>query len=207
MSPLPQRKKSVEELNQLRDQLGIHLQTPPVAPAPATPAPPAPAIAQSPLPATIPQIAPIPASAPKPVRSLKRSEREAAPRQRPARTSSFSKIPARRHDSNEIQELRRRDALSRFSAEEHPLPFPLPVPRWVTIPAYLCALFGFACHYWTEIPLYATAGSAGLALLVSLYILVRRPLSRHHAGFLASITLFVLVFAALHYFPHLRHAS
>jgi hypothetical protein len=142
------------------------------------------------------------------VRSLRKSEREPAPQKRRSQSSSsFSKIPARRHNNDEIERLRRRDAIARFSAAEHPIPFPLPAPRWITIPGYLIALSGFACHYWKEIPLPVTAGTAGLALLVSLYLLLRRPLSRHHAGFLAIITLFVLVFAALHYFPHLRHAS
>jgi hypothetical protein len=198
MSPLPQRKKSAEELNQLRGGLGI-----PNLPATPVP-PPAPEVARTPMPAA-PEPPPRP---PKPVRSLRKSEREPAPQHRSRQsTSSFSKIPARRHNSDEIQQLRRRDAIARFSAEDHPLPFPLPAPRWITIPGYLLAFFGFSCHYWTNIPLSATAGAAGLALIVSLYILLRRPLSRHHAGFIACTTLFVLVFAALHYFPHLRHAS
>ncbi len=204
MSPLPQRKKSAEELHQLRDQLGIPPQAPPLA-SPLAPAAPALAYAPPPVAHEIPRS---PSRPPKPVRSLRKSERDPAPPSRARQsTPSFSKIPARRHDTSEIQELRRRDALSRFSAAEHPLPFPLPAPRWVVIPGYLLALSGFACQYWQQIPLPATASAAGLALLVSLYILLRRPLSRHHSGFISIITLLVLVFAALHYFPHLRHAS
>lgn len=105
-------------------------------------------------------------------------------------------------------EMRRREALSQFNIKGVPTLFPFPAPRWVIIPGYLAALAGFACQYGKqEIPLTATAITAGVALLIALYILVRRPLSRHHAGFIGIITLLALVFAALHYFPYLRHAS
>lgn len=222
MSLLPQRKKSAEELNQLRDQIGIFpqqaaaaptaAQAPVPAPAPspepssvATSAPtPAPAEPASRIPAAAPQAA----SAPKPVRSLRRSERDPSPSRRSASSSSFSAIPARRHNINELADMRRRQALAQLNTSKAPALFPFPAPRWVIVPGYLAALAGFACQYWQhEIPMTATASTAGVALLIALYILVRRPLSRHHAGFIAIITLLALTFAALHYFPYLRHAS
>jgi K+-transporting ATPase A subunit len=44
-------------------------------------------------------------------------------------------------------------------------------------------------------------------MLVAAFIGIRKPISRHHAAFIAVIALFVIIFGALHYFPHLRHAT
>lgn len=201
MSLLPQRKKSAEELSQLRDQLGISPHPQPLAPSASPQMPEAAALA------TLAPEAHFPRKAPKPVRSLRRSEREPSPSRRNSQPTAFSRIPAKRHSSDEIAELRRREALAQFNTSGKTNLFPLPAPPWVIVPGYLFALSGFACQYWKqEIPLAATAATAGVALLFALYILLRRPLSRHHAGFISSITVFALVFASLHYFPHLRHA-
>jgi hypothetical protein len=45
------------------------------------------------------------------------------------------------------------------------------------------------------------------ALLISIFIFARRPLSRHHSAFIAAMALFVIVFGALHYFPNLQHGT
>ena len=42
---------------------------------------------------------------------------------------------------------------------------------------------------------------------VAAFIGARKPVSRHHAAFISVLSLFVLVFGALHYFPYLRHAT
>lgn len=193
MSLIPQRKKTAEEIAELRDQLGVRrpkessMQT-------------ATAIA-----ATAPQLAYQPSSTTtKPVRSLKRAERD--PVKHKVGASPFSNLPARRHSADELQEIRRRDALARFDPHALPALFPFPAPRWVVIPGYLFTFFGLACHFW-KVPMAATAGTGFVALLIAAYILLRRPLSRHHAGFIGILTLLILVFAALHYFPQLRHAS
>ena len=53
----------------------------------------------------------------------------------------------------------------------------------------------------------ATAGCSTAAMLLAAFIYLRRPISRHHAAFIAVIALFVIVFGALHFFPQLRHAT
>jgi hypothetical protein len=49
----------------------------------------------------------------------------------------------------------------------------------------------------------------GAAWLIAAYITWRKPLSRHHAGFISAVAGLVLVFALLYYFPNLNpaHAS
>lgn len=195
MSVLPQRKRTPEELNQLRDQLGIR---PPVAPSSSAPA-------KNPEESASPTSSAASAGA-KPPRSLKRAERDTPLTRKPA-NAPYSKLPARRHSDAELQEIRRREALARFDIHGKPSLLPKAAPLWLLIPGYLLAGFGLACHQWPEIPMEATAGTGAAALAAAAFIGLGRPLSRHHAGFIAIITLFALVFATLHYFPHLRHAS
>jgi len=196
MNALPQRKKTTEEPSRLRDGLGIRQPQASMAPhAHST---------QGQMAYTQPAQPPRP---PKPVRSLRRAERDPAATKRHHQAAPpYSPIPARRHSREEIQDLIRRDALARLSFQAPPLPFQ-PAPLWLTAPGYLLAVSAYACLYWTEIPLPATAVLAIMALLIAAYILLRRPLSRHHAAFIGITTLFAIVFAALHYFPQLRHAS
>ena len=203
MSALPQRKKTTEELSQLRDGLGIR-QNPAggAAQHPAGTAHHA-APAQSQMAQTY-----SPPPPPKPVRSLRKSERDPAPRKRQQPNAHpYSSIPGRRHSGDELRELQRREALARLGLQAPPPPFRPPAPLWLTTPGYLLALSVYACLYWTEIPLPVTAGLAVVASLVAAYILLCRPLSRHHAAFIGITTLFAVFFAALHYFPYLRHAS
>lgn len=196
MSLIPQRKKSAEEIAALRDSLGIVR----INEAP-------PRVAEVPLDATTPPQASPPGSRVKPVRSLRRSEREPTVRAVPAvRATSHSRLPARRHSAHELQTIRRRDALVHMDPSGKPAMLVPPAPLWVVIPGYGCTFFGLACHAW-QIPITATAGAVLAALAIAIYISLRRPLSRHHAGFIGILTVVILFFSALHYFPHLRHAS
>lgn len=192
MSPLPQRKKTPEELAKLRESLGI--------PAGAE-SPEKPAATEEPK---DPPPAPSPAE-PKPVRSLRKSEQQPAPSPRKdARPGS--RIPAHRHSDAELQEIRRQQALATMQSAA-PDPKLMPARWFQVIPGYLLAIAGATCFIWREFPLAATAGCAVGALAVALAILMLRPLSRHHAAFIAMIALLVIVFGALHYFPQLRHAT
>lgn len=250
MSPLPQRKKSAEEIAKLRDSLGVPtLQDAepekPVAPAPDTivpthhqaavvhhPAEPAPDTlvanhheavvvhhsgsptpepdAAEPPPAK-PEEKPQPESSPathlpKPVRSLKKSEQVPVLAPAPAKPAADSKLPVHRRSDQEIAEMRRREALAMMNP-------PPPNPKLAAahpaliIPGYLFALAGATCFVSYQFPMAATAGCAAAALLIAAFIYFRKPISRHHAGFIAVIVLFVLVFGTLHYFPNLRHAT
>ena len=152
---------------------------------------------------------PIPASPrrPKPVRSLKKSEQTQLPAvPLVVDPTPSSKIPFHRHSDDEINEIRRREALALLNAQ-------VPNPRLAAahfsllIPGYLLAVAGASCFYFYGFPLAATSGCAGTALAIAAFIFLRRPISRHHAAFIAVIALFVIVFGALHYFPQLRHAT
>jgi amino acid permease len=46
-----------------------------------------------------------------------------------------------------------------------------------------------------------------VALLFAAFIYFKKPLSLHHAAFIAVMSLFVIVFGALYYFPQLRHGT
>lgn len=54
----------------------------------------------------------------------------------------------------------------------------------------------------------ALAGGVG-AFPIALYIALKKPFSRHHAGFMAMIAVLVAAFTALYLFPNLNpvHAS
>lgn len=145
-------------------------------------------------------------SAPKLVRSLKKSEQGPVFQPDPTATSSLdSKIPFHRHSDKEIAEIRRREALAMMQARPNPK---LAVAHpGLLAPGYILAIAGASCFYFYEFPMEATAGCAAAALLIAGFIFLRRPISRHHAAFIAVIALFVIVFGALHYFPHLQHAT
>ncbi len=150
-------------------------------------------------------IAPLPD--PKPVRSLRKSE-QAAPLKPLVRDDSAGdgKIPFRRHSDEELNEIRRREALALLNTPP-PDPRLLAAHPAVIAPGYVLAFAGASCFLFEDFPMAATASCAAAALLVALAILLRRPISRHHSAFIFIIALFVIVFGALHYFPHLRHAT
>jgi hypothetical protein len=151
-----------------------------------------------------PPAAPTTRLEPKPVRSLKKSE-QAPVKPRPE-TDERGKIPYRRHSDEELQEIRRREALATLNTAP-PDPKLFPAHPVMIAPGYLLAAAGAACFVFDNYPLAATAACAAAALLHAAAIVLRRPLSRHHAAFISILALFVIVFGALHYFPQLRHAT
>lgn len=220
MSLLPQRKKSTEEIAKLRESLGI----PGISPAETTAATPPPA-----------ETAPA-HHGPRQVHSLKRSERYPdAPSTEPLLRSvtltpqpqvpkldspprksaqgriatpavTHSKLPVHRHSDQEISEIRRREAIAMLAAAK-PDPRLARAHPMLLIPGYLLAFAGALCFYDYQFPLNAAATCAAAALLIAGFVSLRRPISRHHAAFITVITLFVIIFGALHYFPHLQHAT
>lgn len=198
MSPLPQRKKTAEELAQLRETLGVP--TPPSAdssPAPSS--------------AAQPEVDPEPvrpASPPKPVRSLRKSEREpvsSSPRSSaPRAAKAAGSLPARRHSDRDLNEMRLQQAFATRPPIGHlqslaAHPAVLGFGYLLTAASALCA--------WRLQDYWPTAAAAGGALVLAVYIFIRKVRSRHHAGFIAVLVLFILAFAALYHFPQLRHAT
>lgn len=239
MSPLPQRKKSTEEIVRLRESLGIpgsgpHEDGPmPEAEPPVDTIVPAnheATVVHENAPAELPKPAPqpvhsfkrsewialreetrYPASAAavpsvreiKPVRSLRKSEQAPAPLQPEAPPDS--PLPHKRHTDQEIGEIRRREVLAMMNTQPNARLFP--AHPAIIIPGYLSAIAASAGIYFNQFPIVATLALVALALAVAVFIAIRKPMSRHHAAFISVISLFVLVFGALHYFPQLRHAT
>lgn len=262
MSSLPQRKKSAEEINQLRESLGVPGSplpaAPPVSEPPAKPeidtlvathhaaevvheTPPAPESA-APLPAPrsfaprethslkrsehVPEPMETPAVSartPRQVRSLRRSEREPVSSPTPTSGPATSALPSHRHSDQEISEMRRREMLTMAGA-------PPPNPKFsaahlgLVIPGYLLAALVWlpladtlylslnSGTGWSFLgqPAYhiaIPAAAAVIALVIASFVFLKKPISRHHAAFITAITVFALVFEALHYFPQLRHAT
>jgi hypothetical protein len=181
------------------------------------------------------QTEPAHAAGPRPVHSLKRSERMPAPAATPVPTAAAapnrtarpvrslrksehlppaaphpesppdSRLPHQRHSDREIEEIRRREVLSMMNAAPNPRLFP--AHPAIIIPGYVFPPAAAAGIWFYQIPLAATAVLAILSLAIAGLILWSKPISRHHAAFIAVLAVFLIVFSALYYFPQLRHAT
>ena len=128
----------------------------------------------------IPSPSPIPAHhGPKVVRSLRKSEQvPLAPVQPPA---PDSKLPILRHSDQELNEIRRHDALAAQALWVHPQS--LTAHFSLVVPGYLFAIAGAVCFYFYDVEKHEmriTAGCAAIALLIAAFIFFKKPLSRHH---------------------------
>lgn len=194
MSLLPQRKKSSEELANLRESLGIPGDS---AGEDELPVPSAPASA-------IPEPFPLlPAKTPKTVRSLRKSEFVPAPAPTPAARPADSKLPSYRRSDEEIQKLRRQDAIDTTVV----LPQTQVAHPALIVPGYLAAITGLVSFHFYQLDIRITAACVAVALLFAILIFFKKTYSRHHAAFIAMMALLVIVFGALYYFPQLRHGT
>ena len=217
MSLLPQHKKSVGEIAKLRESLGVHAPSPDEEKSPATTPPPAekshapkpvhslkrsertPVLAAA---ADAPQSAIIhEPRAPKQVRSLRKSEQiPLSPVHLPAPNST---LPSHRHSEKEIQQIRLHESLAApashlLSQKAHPA---------LVIPGYLFAIAAAVGYHFYDLQILFTGPCVAVALLVATFIYFKKPLSLHHAAFIAVMSLFVIVFGALYYFPQLQHGT
>lgn len=213
MSPLPERRKSAEEIARLREEMGIPSNGQhPFAPAPPIPSPPpAPSQEDFAIPAgddakpnngwvpRKPQMAPIPSTDERIDLSVYAppSEKEEVP----ASISPFVKETFVRPEENEVAPethvasshlpVRRhtRDELVRLSYQNF-IPASVPMSHLQKQAAHWFLLtFGY---------LLAFAGGAG-GLLIAAFIAWKKPRSRHHAGIMLVIAVLVLVFGTLYY--------
>lgn len=204
MTPLPQRKKTAEEIAQLRDQLGVpagvedpeterqepeRVATMAAAKPSSPPAQQATASPQSGLwlpPPSYPEVMRLKSPAPQ---------------------AEERKIPAKRHSDEELEEMRRREMLGKINE-----PAPTNIKFMAAHPAlitggYLLAAIGI-CGFWIKAyPWIAIIIGSVLALAVAGFMALRRPVSRHHAGFISVISVLVGVFSTIQHFPQLQHAS
>lgn len=253
MSPLPQRKKTAEEIAQLRESLGIPtaleestapakvaekvdqlisnthqaVAQPAVEPTrinppaeafphgsvvshslkrserPVTSEPPI-ALPAAPAPAVDVQSEPAPViHSVKRVHSLKKSEQGPIVLTNHHLAAADSSLPVHRHSDREIEEMRRREALSLLQ-KKPVVAIPTRAHPIVVILGYLleiAAVIGFAYYDWR---IEITAGCVACALVIAAIIYLRNTYSRHHAAFITVIALFVIAFGALYYFPQLQ---
>ena len=205
MNPLPKKKKSAEEIARLREEMGL----PPMAAPEPEPAPVKKAAKQA--------VAPPPPLPPaRPVRSLRRSERQPPPLPRSESKESWaSSLPSQRRSEDELEVIRRREARQSLVTEVPPAVAQLqaitahPV---ILVIGYLLVLGGgigfvVAEDYSTVKPeAYALIGCLS-GLLLALFLSLRKPRSRHHAGFIAMIALVVLVFTLFHHYNNFNPAN
>lgn len=142
---------------------------------------------------------------PKTVRSLRKSELLPITLADVHTPPADSNLPVHRHTDEELHEIRRQSVL----APQGPIIHPASITAHlvVVIPGYLFALAGAVCFYYYELSIGITSGCVAVALLVAGFIFLKKPLSRHHAAFIAVMSMFVIVFGALHYFPQLQHGT
>lgn len=136
------------------------------------------------------------------VRSLKKSEQRPLELHEPP---ADSKLPQHRHSDRELGEIRRREAIAAVNIQAPPKPMVAHLA--MVIPGYLAAIAGGVCFRYYDLSIGVTATCVAIALLVAGFIFIKRPLSRHHAAFISVMTLFVIVFGALYYFPQLQHGT
>lgn len=146
----------------------------------------------------------------KPVRSLRKSERMPAPAAKatPSGRKRDSHLPAQRRSDVELSQLRRSQAFSVQSPATHLIaltahPFLVGIGY---VPVLLAAALPFVDRYLANVSLYLPAALCVIALVVAVFIFLKKKRSLHHAGFIAAIAIFTLIFGALYYFPHLRNA-
>lgn len=119
-------------------------------------------------------------SPPKPVRSLKRSEREPResppPKRRPLRNSN---LPAHKHSDQDLQRLRMQNAMQAKPPIE---------------------LVKTQAGHWSLLALgylLALAGGIG-GIAVAAFLFFKKPRSSHHAAWMTIIAVLVLVFGILY---------
>jgi hypothetical protein len=231
MSLLPQRKKSAEEIAELRGNLGIPAQSPADETAAFADAAPLPKIdadafdlkkVESPIedfsfvptlaidssidkePAveTVPMLPSEPVVAKLAVQEPK-LEPIAPPM--PMGADTDGKIPNRKHSPGEIESLRRQIAFAQVEPVYDPR-LQKAHPFLVAL-GYIPVLIGVSIAWFYDQPIIVTAPFVGFSMLVALYVLLRKPISRHHAGFIFAICFLAIAFGILHYFPQLQHAA
>ena len=231
MSLLPQRKKSAEEIAELRGNLGIPAQSPADETAAFADAAPLPKIdadafdlkkVESPIedfsfvptlaidssidkePAveTVPMLPSEPVVAKLAVQEPK-PEPIAPPM--PMSVDTDGKIPNRKHSPGEIESLRRQIAFAQVEPVYDPR-LQKAHPFLVAL-GYIPVLIGASIAWFYDQPIIVTAPFVGFSMVVALYVLLRKPISRHHAGFIFAICFLAIAFGILHYFPQLQHAA
>lgn len=216
---LPQRRKSAEEIAKLRESMGIPgSSVVPEEPVPETTDLFTPPADEEELP---------PPPPPKQVRSLRKSEQGPVERRPVARTPvpKAAAIPVRKHTEKEIATLRAQSA----TPPDHSIHYllQLTAPKSMIVALYAGPLLGasagglskwaptltpsdFPMEWMAQLSRNPATPSIGLGILVatcavsllmSAWIAVKKPRSRHHAGFATILAVLVLTFGIIYHLP------
>jgi hypothetical protein len=207
MSLLPQRKKSAEEIAELRGNLGVPTQSRADDTAAFADAAPLPKIdadafdlkeVKSPVEdfSFVPNLAIDPS-----IHNEPALEAEPAPEN----VESDGKIPTRKRSPSEIDHLRRQIAFTQVEQVYDPR-LQKAHPFLVAL-GYIPVLIGASIAWFYNPPIIVTAPFVATSMLVALYLLLRKPISRHHAGFIFAICFLAIAFGILHFLPQLQHAA
>jgi hypothetical protein len=121
--------------------------------------------------------------------------------------TAYTRLPQHRHADNELMEIRRREAMRVRPPLAHLRSQLAPAP--LVLLGYLLAIAGGIAplvaktnwQYATHLKWGGVAGGGG-ALLVALFIALKKPRSRHHAAFIGIVALLVVVLGILQLLPH-----
>ncbi|MGB0993607.1 MAG: hypothetical protein ACPG32_14205 [Akkermansiaceae bacterium] len=107
----------------------------------------------------------------------------------------MTELPEQKHSDSELGDLRARNAFAVRPPVQQIMAQKLARP--LTIFCYIVALTGAGLAYKEfYIPAF---GCAAAGLLMALFIFLKKTRSRHHAAFLAIISLLVLVLGGVYY--------
>lgn len=114
----------------------------------------------------------------------------------------FTKLPEGRHSEREVMEIRRREAMKVRPPLAH-LRAQMANPFVLGIGYLLAAGGGAGCYFidkqWQHAAAaeWGAAGAGCAGMLVAVFLAFKKPRSRHHAAFIAMISLLVIVFGIL----------
>jgi len=122
----------------------------------------------------------------------------------------MAQIPEKRRDREALQELRNRNAFAVRPPVQHLQRQALskPVLGFFYLLAFIGAgLVAYSFYPYASVEeLYFKSGFACViaVVLMSFFIFLKKPRSRHHGAFLLIISLLVLVFGSVYYFEQLE---
>ncbi|MEK7950497.1 hypothetical protein [Luteolibacter soli] len=211
---LPERRKSADEIAKLRESLGISGEA--QAEGEETAAASEPTVPPSENEEAVKSVTPA-----RQVRSLRKSE------QKPAEFSAVQTkngIPVRRHDDRELMEIRRVQATPPDKSIAYIQQLGAPWP--LVVLGYLFPFIGAACglfaafspkvpepdlqYQWlmdlSRAPWLDKAGfgllvaCCAIGLIFAAWFALKKPRSRHHAGFIVIFAVIIVVFGLIHQF-------
>lgn len=231
MSPLPERRKTPEELAELRESLGIPTDQPTEEASTEDGDDGSPEPAGESEPAAEPPSEPPPARVEHDTSAFRKTSPLTVdqPKERVTRGEPGA-LPVRRRSEKELREIQRQAMATRPQAEalvRKRLAAPLELVGIYGVGVLLLVLSLLAAISWSvdayDLPfdwlrrlavrdvfrwiVFGLFAACGVEMLGgALWLALKRPLSRHHAGFLTLIAALVLIFSTLYCFPGLYGA-